>query len=59
MILALLPLAGVLMGTAMSADPIGFLTGGGVGGILLITGVLLSGAGFILTEKILEGASPA
>lgn len=58
-ILALLPLAGVLMGTAMGADPIGFLTGGGVGGILLITGVLLSGAGFILTEKILEGASPA
>ncbi|WP_041628368.1 type II secretion system F family protein [Corynebacterium efficiens] len=57
-ILALLPLAGVLMGTAMGADPIGFLTGGGVGGILLITGVLLSAAGFILTEKILEGASP-
>ena len=58
-ILALLPLAGVLMGTAMGADPIGFLTGGGVGGILLITGVLLSSAGFILTEKILEGASPS
>lgn len=58
-ILALLPLAGVLMGTAMGADPIGLLTGGGLGGVLLVSGVLLVAAGFVMTQKILEGATPS
>lgn len=57
-ILALLPLAGILMGTAMGADPIGFLTGGGLGGVLLVTGVSLVAGGFVMTQKILEGANP-
>lgn len=58
-ILALLPLAGVLMGTAMGADPIGLLTGGGIGGLLLVSGVALVAAGFVMTQKILEGANPS
>lgn len=57
-ILALLPLAGIAMGTVMGADPLGFLTRGGLGGVLLVTGVALVAAGFVMTQKILEGANP-
>lgn len=58
-ILALLPVAGIAMGTVMGADPIGFLTGGGIGGVLLVIGVGLVAAGFAMTQKILEGANPS
>lgn len=58
-ILALLPLAGILMGTVMGADPLGFLTGGGLGGLLLVVGVSLVAGGFVMTQKILEGANPS
>jgi tight adherence protein B len=47
------------MGTVMGADPIGFLTGGGIGGVLLVIGVGLVAAGFAMTQKILEGANPS
>lgn len=57
-ILALLPVAGIAMGTVMGADPIGFLTGGGIGGVLLVIGVGLVAGGFVMTQKILEGANP-
>lgn len=58
-ILALLPLAGIVMGTAMGADPVGLLTGGGIGGVLLVVGVAFGATGFVLTQKILEGANPS
>lgn len=58
-ILSLLPVAGVLMGTAMGADPVAVLTGGGLGGVMLVVGVGLGVAGFIITQKILENASPS
>ncbi|BAU94691.1 type II secretion system protein F [Corynebacterium suranareeae] len=57
-ILTVLPLAGVLMGTAMGAHPLGVLTGGGIGGLLLVIGVGLDAAGFVITHKILQSASP-
>ena len=47
------------MGTAMGADPVGLLTGGGIGGVLLVVGVAFGASGFIMTQKILEGASPS
>ncbi|TDE89251.1 hypothetical protein EXU48_21260 [Occultella glacieicola] len=37
-LLAWLPLAGVLLGTALGADPVGVLLGGGVGGLCLVLG---------------------
>lgn len=47
------------MGTAMGANPLGLLTGGGIGGFLLVIGVGLDAAGFVLTHKILQSASPS
>ncbi|MFP7365077.1 type II secretion system F family protein [Corynebacterium callunae] len=58
-ILSLLPVAGVIMGTAMGADPLAILSGGGIGGIMLVVGVGLGVAGFVITQKILENASPS
>lgn len=55
-VLTLLPLAGIGMGTAMGADPLGLLFGGGLGGMLLVAGVGLSCSGFLWTRKIIEGA---
>jgi len=57
-ILTLLPLAGVGMGTAMGADPVGFLTGGGLGGILLVTGTTLAAGGFLWSRHIIGRAAP-
>lgn len=56
-VLALLPVAGVLMGTAMGANPIGFLTGGGVGGILLVVGTALVCAGVLIARTIIQEAA--
>lgn len=56
-ILTLLPLAGVGMGTAMGADPVGFLTGGGLGGILLVTGTALAAGGFVWSRHIIGRAA--
>lgn len=57
-ILSVLPLAGILMGTAMGANPLAVLTGGGLGGVMLVVGVLLDATGFVITQKILSQASP-
>ena len=54
MILAALPVAGVVLGQLIGADPLGFLLGGGAGGWLLITGVGLVAAGLIWSDRILE-----
>ena len=56
-VLALLPIAGVLMGTAMGANPLAFLTGGGLGGVLLVVGTGLVCAGVAVSRRIIEGAS--
>ena len=56
-VLALLPVAGVLMGTAMGANPLAFLTGGGLGGALLVVGTALVCAGVAVSRRIIEGAS--
>lgn len=57
-ILTLLPVAGVGMGTAMGADPLGFLFGGGLGGILLVAGVGLACTGFAWSRHIITKAAP-
>ncbi|MBZ2197335.1 type II secretion protein F [Ruania sp. N2-46] len=44
-LLAWLPLAGVLLGTGLGADPLGVLLGGGIGGWCLVLGVGLVVAG--------------
>lgn len=57
-ILTLLPAAGIAMGTAMGADPAGFLLGGGAGGLLLVTGTALASAGFVWSRHIIGRAAP-
>ncbi len=56
-ILACLPLAGILMGGAMGADSLGFLLGGGLGGVLLDVGVALVCTGFAWSRLILRKAA--
>lgn len=55
-VLAVLPAAGVLMGTAMGASPVAFLTGGGLGGVLLVAGTALVCAGVLVSDRIIQGA---
>ena len=55
-VLAALPAAGVLMGTAMGASPVAFLTGGGLGGVLLVAGTALVCAGVLVSGRIIQGA---
>ncbi|OHF39898.1 type II secretion system F family protein [Corynebacterium sp. HMSC074A01] len=56
-VLAALPLAGIGMGAAMGANPIGLLTSGGLGGILLVVGTALVCAGVWLSRLIIERAA--
>lgn len=55
-ILSLLPLLGVVFGQLLGADPLGFLFGGGVGGLLLIVGSGLNGIGLLWADRIIERA---
>ncbi|MCS5478309.1 type II secretion system F family protein [Corynebacterium sp. YIM 101645] len=57
-ILSLLPLAGIAMGTAMGADPLGLLLGGGLGGLLLVAGTGLAATGFVWSRYIIQRAAP-
>lgn len=57
-ILSLLPLAGIAMGTAMGADPLGLLLGGGMGGLLLVVGTGLATGGFVWSRHIIRRAAP-
>lgn len=56
-VLTCLPLAGIGMGAMMGANPVAFLFGGGLGGILLMVGVGLSCAGFVWSRQILTKAT--
>lgn len=55
-VLSLLPVAGIVMGTVMGAHPLRFLGSGGIGGLLLVGGVLLTCAGFWWSRIILRRA---
>lgn len=55
MILAMLPLLGVLLGQLVGADPVGFLLGGGTGGVLLVVGVTLICIGVLWADRIVDG----
>jgi len=50
--------AGIAMGGAMGANSLGFLLGGGVGGILLVIGVGLACGGFAWSRVIIRKAAP-
>lgn len=56
LILALLPVAGIGLGAAMGAHPLGVLFGGGLGGILLLVGTGLICAGLVMSQRIVAGA---
>lgn len=56
-VLSLLPLAGVAMGSAMGANPIGFLTRSGIGSVLLVVGTALVCAGVVVSQEIIRRAA--
>lgn len=56
-VLSLLPLAGIGMGAAMGARPLHFLADTNLGGVLLIVGTALVGAGFCTSQHIIERAT--
>lgn len=56
-VLAVLPVAGLLLGSAMGADPIGYLFTTTLGGVLLIAGVGLTCGGFLWSRTIIEKAA--
>ncbi|MCK7660820.1 hypothetical protein JIM95_005355 [Corynebacterium sp. CCM 8835] len=51
-ILTFLPPVGTVMGTLMGAQPLALLTGGGVGGLILLGGVVLTCTGTIVSRII-------
>ncbi|ROZ98558.1 type II secretion system F family protein [Gordonia sp. OPL2] len=53
-VLAGLPVIGVLLGEMMGAHPLAILTGGGLGGVLLVVGTALSVAGLMWSERITD-----
>lgn len=54
-VLAALPVLGIGLGQMIGADPVAFLTGGGAGGAVLVTGVCLSCAGLLWSDRITAG----
>jgi tight adherence protein B len=58
LLLAGLPVAGVLLGSTLGADPTGFLLGDLPGQLCLLAGVLLVAAGTAWTEAITRRAEP-
>lgn len=53
-ILAGLPALGVVLGQLLGAHPLRFLTGSGIGGLLLVLGVGLACIGLIWADRIVE-----
>ncbi|MEE3851559.1 type II secretion system protein F [Gordonia sp. LSe1-13] len=56
-VLAGLPVVGVILGQMMGADPLTVLLGGGLGGILLVVGTVLSIAGWAWSQRITDRAA--
>jgi tight adherence protein B len=54
LILAGLPVLGVLLGQLIGARPVAFLAGAGIGGWLLVTGVMLVCLGLLWADRITE-----
>jgi tight adherence protein B len=52
LVLALLPVLGILMGQAIGAAPLSVLLGGGLGGMLLVVGVALVCGGLLWSGRI-------
>jgi tight adherence protein B len=52
LVLALLPILGIVLGQAMGAAPLSVLLGGGLGGVLLVIGVGLVCAGLLWSRRI-------
>ncbi|MDO4909793.1 MAG: hypothetical protein Q3962_08110 [Corynebacterium sp.] len=57
-VLLVLPLAGIGLGSAMGAEPLDFLLGGGIGGVVLGVGVALAGLGYWWSQRIIGKAMP-
>lgn len=55
-ILVFLPIIGIALGSAMGTQPISFLLNGGLGGLVLIMGMILSAVGYIWSMKIIRSA---
>jgi tight adherence protein B len=55
-LLAVLPVAGLLLGYGMGGDPVAFLTGSAAGQVSLSLGVVLGCAGVVWTERLADGA---
>lgn len=58
-LLALLPALGLILGSTMDANPVGFLLGTGVGRWVLLAGVVLDVAGLLWTQRLLSRAERA
>ena len=56
-LLSMLPVAGVLLGSALGADPLAFLVSSGGGRVVLLAGTLLIATGVSWTEAIVRRAS--
>lgn len=56
-ILSALPLAGIALGSGMGSNPLGFLLSGGLGGVLLLTGVALICGGLLISRALIARAS--
>ena len=55
-ILASLPVFGLVLGQAFGAEPMAFLTSGGIGGIVLVVGIGLCCAGVVWAVQIMSRA---
>lgn len=56
-LLAMLPVAGLLLGYSFGGDPVAFLTGSVIGQLSLVLGIGLGCAGVLWTERLAESAS--
>ncbi len=55
-LMALLPIAGVLLGLALGGDPVGFLLGSPAGWLCLVAATTLAAAGLLWTDRLADRA---